>query len=102
MTTANGMQDAVESATTPPSDVLTRLTALQQSRTTPSQPPSAEPEFIPVEEVARKLGGVCNRTIRRLSDKGELCQPVKVGGRSMYPKQEVLDFMYRKMRARRA
>ena len=98
MSTANGMQGVIESAA--PKPAQTSFDVKQVPGTFP--PSSTEPEFISVEEVARKFGGVCPRTIRRLSDKGELCQPVKIGGRSMYPKQEVIDFMYRKMRERRA
>ena len=91
----------IENAAATRVGVLTPFKPHQGSERSPLQLSADELEFIPVEEVARKLGGVCPRTIRRLSDKGELCQPVKVGGRSMYPRQEVIDFMYRKMRERR-
>jgi hypothetical protein len=91
-------QGVTETAETAPVVVRTPVNAQRHSGTLPA--PSAELEFIPIEEVARKLGGVCLRTIRRLSDAGELCKPVKVGGRSMYPKQEVFAYMLRKMRER--
>ena len=101
MSIAYELQGVIESGANPVR-VPSQFNERQRLRPSPTQPPSPELQFISVEEVARKLGGVCQRTIRRLSDKGELCQPVKVGGRSMYPKQEVIDFMYRKMRERRA
>ena len=94
MSIARRIQGVIESAAAKPAGVLTPF-QLQQGPT-----PSPELEFISIEEVARKLGGVCQRTIRRLSDAGDLCKPVKVGGRSMYPKQEVIDYMLRRMRER--
>ena len=100
MSIARGIEGVIENAAAKPVGVLTPFKVQQRSGTSPSQAPSPELEFIPVEEVARKLGGVCQRTIRRLSDAGDLCRPVKVGGRSMYPKQEVIDYMLRKMRER--
>src|ERR1051326_526192 len=98
-----GIEAAIESAGSKWVSKLAHvaLTAPKvEHRSTTSPPASAELEFISVEEVARKLGGVCQRTIRRLSDAGDLCRPVKGGGRSMYPKQEVIDYMLRKMRER--
>jgi hypothetical protein len=102
MSFANGTQDMTAFPASRPAAARAPIKLQHGKGASPPQPATPELEFIPVEEVARKLGGVCFRTIRRLSDQGELCQPVKVGGRSMYPKQEVIDFMYRKMRERRA
>ena len=98
MSIARATQGVIESVAAKPAGVLTPFKLQQGPGTAPA--PSPELEFIPVEEVARKLGGVCQRTIRRLSDAGDLCKAVKVGGRSMYPKQEVIDYMLRKMRER--
>lgn len=100
MSIANATQGVIETVAAKPVGVLTPFKVRQGPRTSPPQMPSPELEFIPIEEVARKLGGVCQRTIRRLSDAGDLCKPVKVGGRSMYLKQEVIDYMLRKMRER--
>ena len=102
MSIACGTDSVIETAAAKPVSLLTAPKVHEARRTSPPQASSPELEFISVEEVARKLGGVCQRTIRRLSDAGDMCKPVKVGGRSMYPKQEVIDFMYRKMRERRA
>ena len=100
MSMARGIQGVIESAAAKPAGVLTPFKAQHGSGTSRPQAPSPELEFIPIEEFARKLGGVCQRTIRRLSDAGDLCKPVKVGGRSMYLKQEVIDYILRKMRER--
>ena len=100
MSIACGTDSVIETAAAKPVSVLTARKAHEARRTSPPQASSPELEFISVEEVARKLGGVCQRTIRRLSDAGDLCKPVKVGGRSMYPKQEVIDYMLRQMRER--
>lgn len=57
-------------------------------------------EFIAIEEVARLLGGVCTRTVRRLSDADNFPRPVKIGARSVYAKSEVVRYMDRKLRER--
>jgi len=58
-------------------------------------------ELLPITEVVRLLGGVCSRSVRRLSDRGEFPRPVKIGGRSMYAKSEVADYVHRKMEERK-
>jgi len=53
---------------------------MHQDQNTPhrSSPGSGEDRLVDFAEVARLLGGVSERSVRRLISKGELPQPVKV------------------------
>jgi excisionase family DNA binding protein len=54
-------------------------------------------QFIPLDEVAKRLGYKAVKTVRRLIDRGELPKPLKCGGRLCLVKTELDRYMHQRM-----
>lgn len=51
--------------------------------------------LLPLDEVGRKLGGINEKTVRRMSQRGELPRIVKVGRRPVLPASGVAEYVER-------
>lgn len=59
-----------------------------------SQTPDNEPRLLKLVEVAKTLG-VCDRSVRRAIDRGELPRPVRVGRSVRLFRSDVLAYLQR-------